>query len=406
MDAPALDAQCVALVKQNLEHMPERFVTCISTLRSLVTNKVGVRYEALQVLLDLCVHPYDKMRRTSIVAVKKWNVDQEDIDARVEAYSIRVLHQLTEEAKEEEGEGWTEKEVVRHAELYFVLCTKKPSLLKELFSVYTQSSETVQEAIRAHIVNMIKSIGMKSSDLISLLRECPEGTESLVIRIIAILCESKPPTREIMATVESLSTERSVDVQSLEPILAVVVGDGGCGKTSLLVVYQKKAFPAKYVPTVFENYIANVQLETGKMVELALWDTAGQEDYDRLRPLSYPETDVILICFAINLRTSFTNVQDRWLPEVTHFCENVPKLLVGTKLDYRQNQDEIKRLGSVGQRLITEEEGRQLAKEIGASYYECSAMQNINVDLVIEAATRAAVAGSMKKLHKRFCKIL
>ncbi|KAG0858487.1 hypothetical protein G6F17_002751 [Rhizopus arrhizus] len=218
MDAPALDAQCVALVKQNLEHMPERFVTCISTLRSLVTNKVGVRYEALQVLLDLCVHPYDKMRRTSIVAVKKWNVDQEDIDARVEAYSIRVLHQLTEEAKEEEG--WTEKEVVRHAELYFVLCTKKPSLLKELFSVYTQSSETVQEAIRAHIVNMIKSIGMKSSDLISLLRECPEGTESLVIRIIAILCESKPPTREIMATVESLSTERSVDVQSLEPILA------------------------------------------------------------------------------------------------------------------------------------------------------------------------------------------
>ncbi|KAG0772246.1 hypothetical protein G6F22_015888 [Rhizopus arrhizus] len=198
MDAPALDAQCVALVKQNLEHMPERFVTCISTLRSLVTNKVGVRYEALQVLLDLCVHPYDKMRRTSIVAVKKWNVDQEDIDARVEAYSIRVLHQLTEEAKEEEG--WTEKEVVRHAELYFVLCTKKPSLLKELFSVYTQSSETVQEAIRAHIVNMIKSIGMKSSDLISLLRECPEGTESLVIRIIAILCESSKSKRGLYDT--------------------------------------------------------------------------------------------------------------------------------------------------------------------------------------------------------------
>ncbi|KAG1241147.1 hypothetical protein G6F68_016975 [Rhizopus microsporus] len=178
--------------------MPERFVTCISTLRSLVTNKVGVRYEALQVLLDLCVHPYDKMRRTSIVAVKKWNVDQEDIDARVEAYSIRVLHQLTEEAKEEEG--WTEKEVVRHAELYFVLCTKKPSLLKELFSVYTQSSETVQEAIRAHIVNMIKSIGMKSSDLISLLRECPEGTESLVIRIIAILCESSKSKRGLYDT--------------------------------------------------------------------------------------------------------------------------------------------------------------------------------------------------------------
>lgn len=113
------------------------------------------------------------------------------------------------------------------------------------------------------------------------------------------------------------------------------------------------------MPTVFENYIANVPLDTGKIVELALWDTAGQEDYDRLRPLSYPETDVVLICFAINLRTSFTNVQDRWLPEVTHFCENVPKLLVGTKLDFRQNQEEIRRLGLVGQRLITEEEVRK-----------------------------------------------
>ncbi|CAO3616895.1 unnamed protein product [Mucor hiemalis] len=186
----------------------------------------------------------------------------------------------------------------------------------------------------------------------------------------------------------------------------VVVGDGGCGKTSLLVVYQKKAFPQRYVPTVFENYIANVPLDTGKIVELALWDTAGQEDYDRLRPLSYPETDVVLICFAINLRTSFTNVEDRWLPEVTHFCENVPKLLVGTKLDFRQNQDEIRRLGLVGQRLITEEEATALANKIGARYYECSAMQNINVDEVIEAATKAAVAGNMKRLHKRLCTIL
>ncbi|KAI8375828.1 Rho type small GTPase [Blakeslea trispora] len=186
----------------------------------------------------------------------------------------------------------------------------------------------------------------------------------------------------------------------------VVVGDGGCGKTSLLVVYQRKAFPQRYVPTVFENYIANVSLDSGKVVELALWDTAGQEDYDRLRPLSYPETDVVLICFAINFRQSFTNVQDRWLPEVTHFCENVPKLLVGTKLDLRQNQEEIQRLSLAGQRLITVEEGEQLAREIGAKYYECSAMHKINVDEVIEAATKAAVAGNMKRLHKKLCKIL
>jgi small GTP-binding protein len=62
----------------------------------------------------------------------------------------------------------------------------------------------------------------------------------------------------------------------------------------------------KYVPTVFENYITHTpHPPTGKMVELALWDTAGQEEYDRLRPLSYPETDIIFVCFAIDCPNSF-----------------------------------------------------------------------------------------------------
>lgn len=90
----------------------------------------------------------------------------------------------------------------------------------------------------------------------------------------------------------------------------VVVGDGGCGKTCLLIVYSQNKFPEAYVPTVFENYVPIVQFE-GKTIELALWDTAGQEEYDRLRPLSYPETDIILICFAVDFPTSLGNVLDK-----------------------------------------------------------------------------------------------
>ena len=68
----------------------------------------------------------------------------------------------------------------------------------------------------------------------------------------------------------------------------------------------------KYVPTVFENYITYpVHPPTGKTVELALWDTAGQEEYDRLRPLSYPETDLIFVCFAIDCPNSLENVMDK-----------------------------------------------------------------------------------------------
>lgn len=79
----------------------------------------------------------------------------------------------------------------------------------------------------------------------------------------------------------------------------VIVGDGACGKTCLLIVFSKGTFPEVYVPTVFENYVADVEVD-GRKVELALWDTAGQEDYDRLRPLSYPDSNVILICFSVD----------------------------------------------------------------------------------------------------------
>lgn len=73
-----------------------------------------------------------------------------------------------------------------------------------------------------------------------------------------------------------------------------------------------------YVPTVFENYVADVEVD-GKHVELALWDTAGQEDYDRLRPLSYPDSHVILICFAIDSPDSLDNVQEK-VHRATHGC--------------------------------------------------------------------------------------
>ena len=64
---------------------------------------------------------------------------------------------------------------------------------------------------------------------------------------------------------------------------------------------------------------------------MALWDTAGQEDYDRLRPLSYPDTDVILMCFSIDSPDSLENIPEKWTPEVKHFCPLVPIILVGNK---------------------------------------------------------------------------
>uniref|UniRef100_A0A8C1MP22 Uncharacterized protein n=1 Tax=Cyprinus carpio TaxID=7962 RepID=A0A8C1MP22_CYPCA len=101
-------------------------------------------------------------------------------------------------------------------------------------------------------------------------------------------------------------------------IKCVIVGDGAVGKTCLLISYTTGAFPEVIVPTVFENYTAN-ETVNGNQVNLRLWDTSGVEEYDRLRPLSYHQTDVVLICFSLVSPASFEKVSEKWWPEVRHF---------------------------------------------------------------------------------------
>lgn len=183
----------------------------------------------------------------------------------------------------------------------------------------------------------------------------------------------------------------------------VVVGDGAVGKTCLLISYTSNGFPNKYVPTVFDNYQFSVEVD-GQPFNVGLWDTAGQEDYDKFRSLSYPDTDCFLICFAVNSPASYENVRTKWCPEVRHFAPKAPILLVGTKLDLRGDVTEIEKLSKIRQKFVERTQGEMLAQEIGAlEYWECSALTQDGLKHVFDRAIHFAIH---KPKQKSACLIL
>ncbi|OWA51367.1 Ras-like GTP-binding protein Rho1 [Hypsibius exemplaris] len=177
-----------------------------------------------------------------------------------------------------------------------------------------------------------------------------------------------------------------------------VVGDGGSGKTSLLSVFTKDYFPEKHNPTVFDTMIVPINC-AGQQAQLELWDTAGQEDYDRLRPMSYPDTHVILLVFSISNPDSLVNAVEKWLPEVHDHCPNVPIILVGTKRDLRNDPKVIEKLAKSSQTPVTQASAKGVSEGMKSvkAYMECSSKQREGVREIFDIATRFAMAQDGRK---------
>lgn len=181
----------------------------------------------------------------------------------------------------------------------------------------------------------------------------------------------------------------------------VIVGDGLCGKTCLLMTFSTGKFPEGYKPRTVENDVFNLNVD-GTTVELEFCDTVGEDDFDVVRPLAYPNTDVIVMCFSVDRPESLESIAKKWTPELRQHCPKAPIILVGNKKDLRHDQRIEEMLSNLNQSPVTSEQGREMCEQIkGHVYLECSSKALEGVRDVFETAARAALLKNRDR--KRCC---
>ncbi|ESK96439.1 cleavage polyadenylation specificity factor [Moniliophthora roreri MCA 2997] len=258
MDIPSIPPDILDLLRDLcVEHeSPEKLQIGFHTLRGFVTQRPAIRAEALNVLLELTTHPEKKTRGAAINTVKLWVPHNQPMDTMIRSFALQILKKLqrgpanvafkpsssppsSDGAKEVNGNSEApddliqtpylperielpakKSQVLQHVELLFALSVKVPEFLDELFAAYGQMDETVQEAIQELITALIRSLGSSHSKLLTLMRNCPPGAESLALRVLTIFTENGRPSPQLVALVKALISERDLDARFLIPVIA------------------------------------------------------------------------------------------------------------------------------------------------------------------------------------------
>ncbi|XP_040569490.1 rho-related GTP-binding protein RhoU [Lepeophtheirus salmonis] len=194
-------------------------------------------------------------------------------------------------------------------------------------------------------------------------------------------------------------------------IKCVFLGDGAVGKTSLIVAYTTDGYTSEYVPTAIDTYDVVVRVD-GVPLTFEMCDTPGQEDFDDLRPLVYPNTDVFILCFSVVSPTSFKNIKEKWIPELKkRSSRKTPVLLVGTQSDLREDVNTLLELNRNYEAPVTENEAKKMASALGCKgYVESSALTQKNLKEIFDEAITLGIKHNKKRTKKakdkKFCVIL
>lgn len=171
----------------------------------------------------------------------------------------------------------------------------------------------------------------------------------------------------------------------------VIIGCAAVGKSAISSVFSANVFPSDYIPTVFDTTSTKL-IVNDRNIKIILFDTAGQVDFDKLRPLSYNDTDMFLICYSVGSRQGGINdITTKWVPEIKSISPESPFYIIGTKIDLRDNNKDPLREGI----FTTTREGDELAEELSAiDYLECSALLRQNIDEIFIEAVKYLLSKS------------
>jgi len=184
----------------------------------------------------------------------------------------------------------------------------------------------------------------------------------------------------------SPQAKEDIDLSTAKRVKLVVVGDGAVGKTSLILSYTTNKFPNEDNMQLYETHVVDEVIDS-KNVKINIHDTAGEEDFNTLRPRTYDKADVFLVCYSISSKQSFKSVKNKWIPEIrTH--STAPIVIIGCKSDLRSNTDVKERLQTMGLQFVSTIEGEKLANKLDCTYTECSAINSDNVKETFIKAVR------------------
>ncbi|KAG2145122.1 Symplekin tight junction protein C terminal-domain-containing protein [Suillus clintonianus] len=255
LDLPSVPPDVLGLLR-DLSVDPDKMHVGFTSLREFVLERPSLRAEALQVLLELTTHPDPVTRRAAINTVRRWVPGIEPMDSMIRDFALQILRRLQKRPPKGEapkvidehaGAGDENMEdgqlpsedllqtpylpegielpaqkahVLQHVELLFALSVKIPEFLDEIFTAYGQMELTVQAAVQDLITALIKSLGSSNGKLLTLMRTCPPGSESLALRVLTIFTEHGRPSAQLVALVKGLISDRDLDARFLIPIIA------------------------------------------------------------------------------------------------------------------------------------------------------------------------------------------